>query len=800
MALSSSSQSPLPTIFVVFGVTGDLARRKLLPAFWHLFQHGMLPPLLQIIGFARQNLSRDVFRSLVAEIVGPLETKEQQEQLKLFLQLFYYQSGLFEDASGYAALAKTLGKQDEVWNTCANKLFYLAAAPTHYKTIFQNLADSGLTIPCSSDEGWTRVIVEKPFGRDLQTAQELDGMLGRLFREEQIYRIDHYLGKDTVQNILAFRFSNSFLEPAWDARSIASIHIKVAEELEIAGRAAFYDEIGALRDFGQNHILQMLALFTMQHPGAFDAASIRTERTKILESLEAMDEQDVARHTVRGQYEGYKSIEGVSENSQTETYFRLQTSIASSHWRGVPITLECGKALDTSSVEVIVTFRHQTPCLCPPGKHYTNTLRYRIQPEEGISMSFWAKKPGQEMVIEQKDFTFDYRQAFEGKEFVNAYAKLLLDAIAGDQTLFVSTDEIMASWRFIDPIIEAWNKGAAPLQPYSIGSKGLAWPPKTDSHALPEKEIGYIGLGKMGSNMVERLHDYGWQVTAFDPDSKARQVVEASGVSVVETAASVVSALQQPRLVWLMVPHQVVDTVLQEILPSLQPGDVVIDAGNSFYKDSVRRAKELLDRGIDFLDIGVSGGPSGARKGACLMVGGEQAIYRRYVGLFSDVATAGGYDYVGKSGAGHFVKMVHNGIEYGMMQAIAEGFAVMKNWSGQLNLERIANLYNHDSVIESRLVGWLKDAYAKHGEQLDDISGMVSHSGEGAWTVEAAKELGIPVPIIEGALQFRVQSKDDPSYTGQVLSALRNQFGGHEVSNNPTSHHSPSEGELRGAR
>ncbi|MEO6077687.1 MAG: phosphogluconate dehydrogenase (NAD(+)-dependent, decarboxylating), partial [Candidatus Andersenbacteria bacterium] len=239
---------------------------------------------------------------------------------------------------------------------------------------------------------------------------------------------------------------------------------------------------------------------------------------------------------------------------------------------------------------------------------------------------------------------------------------------------------------------------------------------------------------------------------------------------------------RDPLVAWLMVPHSVVDDVLKELTPNLQKGDIIIDGGNSFYKDSIRRGEELQKLGVHYIDVGVSGGPSGARNGACLMIGGEKSTYKTLVGLFSDISVAGGYDYMGELGAGHFVKMVHNGIEYGMMQAIAEGFAVMQKWREGLDLERIAHLYNNGSVIESRLVHWLKEAYRIHGTELNDISGTVAHSGEGDWTVEASKELDIPVPVIQAALQFRIDSEKDPSYTGQIVSALRNQFGGHSVS------------------
>lgn len=773
----------LPTILVMLGATGDLATKKLIPALWKLYTGDKLPDLFQVVGFSRQELSNEDWQARVVDIVSQRENSADPDQVASFSKRFVYEPGNFQDSEAYDRLATRLGRQDDAWNLCANKLFYLAVPPPYYETIFENLSDSGLTEPCSPEEGWTRVIVEKPFGKDLQTAQALDEKLGKLFREEQIYRIDHYLGKETARNILAFRFSNTFLGPAWDNQSIDSVHVHFPEGSGVNGRGEFYDGIGALRDVGQNHMLQLLALFLMDNPGEYTAEAIRRERTRILEALETMDEKDVSEKTMRGQYRGYTDVEGVAEDSQTETYFRIETELNLPRWQGVPIYIESGKNLSDSKFEIIVQFRHKSPCLCPPGNHYTNELRYRVQPDEGVYMTFWVKKPGIDTVIEQKDFSFDYHQAFDTDGFIDAYEKLLLDAVMGDQTLFVSTDEIVASWKFIDPIVRAWQENIAPLVTYEPGAT------RRDVADLqeevikpPKKEIGYIGLGKMGRNMVERLVDRKWNVVATDPDETARAATKEYGANVESSAAAVVSSLSAPRLVWLMVPHQVVDDVLDEISDVLEEGDIVIDGGNSKYTESVRRAKELSSKGIRFADIGVSGGPRGARYGACLMIGGERELYRELVGLLGDLSAPGGYGYMGSSGAGHFVKMVHNGIEYGMMQAIGEGFEMLKNTDEfELDVERISNVYNHASVIESRLVGWLKDAYEEYGEGLTDISGEVSHSGEGQWTVEAAKKLGIPLPVIEGALQFRIDSQGNPSYTGQVVSALRNQFGGHKV-------------------
>jgi len=295
-------------------------------------------------------------------------------------------------------------------------------------------------------------------------------------------------------------------------------------------------------------------------------------------------------------------------------------------------------------------------------------------------------------------------------------------------------------------------------------------------------ELGYIGLGKMGFNMVERILEKGNSVVVLDKNEEAVKKISKLGAQAAGSLQAMTAALTPPRLVWLMIPYQSVEAVLGELIPLLQKGDTIIDGGNSPYKESMRRAHELDCKGIDFLDVGVSGGPSGARNGACLMIGGSRNLFDHFEGLFRDIAADRGYGYMGGSGAGHFVKMVHNGIEYGMMQAIAEGFAVMKASNFGLHLVSIAEVYNRRSVIESRLVGWLKSAFEEHGENLEDISGSISQSGEGLWTVEAAKELEVPVPIIERAFQFRVQSQETPSYAGQIVSALRNQFGGHEVS------------------
>lgn len=296
-------------------------------------------------------------------------------------------------------------------------------------------------------------------------------------------------------------------------------------------------------------------------------------------------------------------------------------------------------------------------------------------------------------------------------------------------------------------------------------------------------QLGYVGLGKMGKNMALRLLEQGYQIVAWNRSEAPRQEIAAAGGTVVGSIEELVKALPTPRSIWLMLPAGEVTTdIINQLIPLLQSGDTLIDGSNNLYKNTQQHNQLLKQAGIHFYDAGVSGGPAGARHGACVMAGGDTAPTPEIEQLFRDVAAPDAYQFFPGSGAGHFVKMVHNGIEYGMMQAIGEGFEVMKASSYNLDLLKVAQLYNQGSVIESRLIGWLISGYQKQGVDLAAVSGSVKHSGEGQWTVETAKELKVPVPIIEGSLQFRIESQAKPSYTGQVVSVLRNEFGGHEVS------------------
>ncbi len=463
--ITTSPKFTLPTIIVIFGITGDLVRKKILKALYHLYLKKALPQRFRVYGFSRREYSDEDLRAYLLNIMekGNYPHKEQYNK---FLSEFFYVQGDFYNGEAYQKLATTLGQIEGQWNVCSNKLFYLAVPPAAYEQIFSNLHSTGLTIPCSPEEGWTRVILEKPFGTDLKTAKQLDMQLGKLFKEEQIYRVDHYLAKETVRNIIAFRFSNVFLEPAWNNNYIEKIEVKLYEKGTVATRGDFYDKVGALRDVGQNHLLQLLALFIMDEPAKFKPETIKKERADALSSLKILSSEEVKKNTVRGQYEGYTAERGVEAQSQTETYFKIKAYSDKPDFRGVPLYIESGKAMKQNLTEVFVTFKPSTSPFIKEKIAPHNVLHYQIIPEEKISMNFLAKMPGFEFVVQEHELGFHYRQAYSGDLFVDDYEALLYDIVRGDQTLFVSTEEIISQWQFIEPIVNEWEKGTPPLLNY----------------------------------------------------------------------------------------------------------------------------------------------------------------------------------------------------------------------------------------------------------------------------------------------------------------------------------------------
>ncbi len=776
-----------PTILVIFGATGDLMTKKIVPALFDLYEAGELPKLFNVVGYSRRDYNLDQFRQHVQEILFKYKkTTAVSASMAKFLKIFTYQKGSFDEFADYISLGKYLGQVDGEWKVCANKLFYLAVAPEHYKTIFKNLHSSKLTKPCSPEEGWTRVIVEKPFGKDLKTAEELDRLLAKMFKEIQIYRIDHYLAKEMAQNILSFRFSNFLFEDSWNNKSIEKISIKAWEKIGVEDRGSFYDGVGALRDFGQNHLLQMLAFATMDQPASFTADEIRKKRAEVLRTLVIPDKKYVAKKTFRAQYDGYRQIKNVDPQSNTETYFKIKCELDSPRWRGVDVALESGKRMGEAKKEIEIIFKHPHPCLCPKnGQHLQNKIVFSMEPSEGIKVEFWAKKPGLKFEIEKRQLSFELRENGKSSQYVEEYKKLLLDSIDGDQTLYVSTAEIKSMWKFTDPIVNMWRANYSPLITYKPDDSGFASKLYFSDSQKIAKTIGIVGLGKMGGNLARRLMEKGWQGVGYNRSAEKTNELASEGMIPAFSLKELVEKLPKDKIIWLMLPAgETVDHALfdkEGLVTLTKRGGIIIDGGNSYYKDTVLRYKKVVKKGIHYMDVGTSGGPGGARNGACLMVGGEKIIFEKLKPLFQDVAKDDAFNLFGTAGAGHFVKMVHNGIEYGMMQAIAEGFTILKKSGFKLNLTDIAEIYNNGSVIESRLIKWMKKAFELRGENLADVSGTVRHTGEGEWTVKTAKEMKLKAKIIEDALNFRKQSEKKPDYTGKLLSALREQFGGHSV-------------------
>lgn len=788
-----NTQHNTPSIFVIMGVTGDLAGKKIIPSLWHLYKRDLLPERLSVIGFARRTLSDTEFQSLVRDVVVKHIGKEiKEEDFSRFFTFFSYQAGTFEDKNAFRILKGRIEELEYSWKVCANKLFYLATPPSSYESILKNLALAKLNLSCGGDLGWSRLLIEKPFGTDFMTAEELQSLLSSYFKEEQIYRIDHYLFKEIIQGIENFRFSNNLFENTWDNTTIERIDIRLHESIGVEGRGGFYDAIGALRDVGQNHLLEMLATLLMEYPAGKDTNSIRKNRAEIMRTLVPWTKKSIQENTFRAQYDGYREINGVSIDSTTETYFALKTGLTLPRWRGVPIFMEAGKRLVQAQKEIVVTLKHPKECLlCNVGPHRPNQIVFRLEPNDEIVIHFWIKKPGFDRILEERTFSFFLYEKKVKVQYVEEYAKVLYAAIKGEQAFFVLPAEIEAAWKFTDPIVNAWNQNAVSLARYKPDTMpeslffGNTVMDMQNRDKTQTGEIGIIGLGKMGGNLARRLVAKKWRVVGFNRTPNTTKILEKEGVIGAYSINDLVGKLHDPRLVWLMVPDgKPVDDVIfgnDGLIHFLDRGDIIIDGGNSFYKDSVRRAKKLKTKGIHFLDVGVSGGPISINLGKfAIMVGGEKEAYNKYKLIFDALSdTPSGY--MGKSGAGHFAKMIHNGIEYGMMQSLAEGFTILKKSPFKFHLKDVANVYNQNSIIASRLTGWLEEGFKEYGEDLKKVSGTVAHTGEGEWTVKTAEELGVSTSIIKGSYLFRVRSKKRPSFTGKILSMLRAVFGGHDI-------------------
>jgi glucose-6-phosphate 1-dehydrogenase len=515
-----------PAMMVIFGASGDLANRKLLPAIYKLSQQRLLPPNFVILGYARSPLSDDEFRLRArTSMVGNSEVEFQSSAWDAFAPRLFYISGEYDDDEGFKQLQERIGMLEEQWNIGGNRLFYLSTPPSVYEPIITCLGNADLVKPAGG-HNWTRVVIEKPFGSDLQSAHKLNDHVLSVFDEDQVYRIDHYLGKETVQNVLVFRFANGIFEPIWNRNYVDNVQITVAESIGVEGRGGYYERSGALRDMMQNHLMQLVSLTAMEPPIAFDAKAVRDQKVNLLQAIRPLRMDEVPNYVVRAQYDAgtadtrpvpaYLDENGVASDSTTETYVAWRLEIDNWRWQGVPFYLRTGKALPRKASEISVTFRRAPHLLFDSTEGFDgasgqgemgvqtaiqgerlngdslsrNVLTMRIQPDEGITLKTLAKRPGPSVNLTPVNLEFTYGHSFGNPP--DAYQRLLLDVVLGDSTLFTRRDEVELAWQRITQVLDGWqlqedqsSNGSQPfrLPKYPAGT----WGPK-EADGLLEKE------------------------------------------------------------------------------------------------------------------------------------------------------------------------------------------------------------------------------------------------------------------------------------------------------------------------
>ncbi len=463
-------ENGLPTSIVIFGASGDLTQRKLIPSIFSLYCKDRLPKMFRIVGYGGSDYNDESFRARLKEgMENYTDEKFTDQEWKDFASHLFYIRGKYESES-FNKLNQFL---DDWQGADGNRLFYLATPPDAFLSIIDLL---GKSKQLKEERGWRRVIIEKPFGIDLESAKKLNEEIHNFLSEGQIYRIDHYLGKETVQNILVARFANTIFEPLWNRNYIDHVEITVAEKIGVEHRGKFYDEVGVLRDIFQNHLLQVLTLVAMEPPVAFEAAALRNEKVKVLSAITPMTEDEVTQATVRGQYEGYRQEEGVDPNSMTPTYGAARLYVNNWRWQGVPFYLRSGKYLPEKLSQITIEFKCPPHLLFPSqqGKMTPNMLVLYLQPDEGIHWRFEAKVPDTVEELRSVDMEFHYDEAFGKSALPEAYERLLLDAMMGDASLFTRADEVETAWGIIDPIIKAWDADKQPLYFYKPGTWGPA--------------------------------------------------------------------------------------------------------------------------------------------------------------------------------------------------------------------------------------------------------------------------------------------------------------------------------------
>ncbi|HVT29251.1 MAG TPA: glucose-6-phosphate dehydrogenase [Lacipirellulaceae bacterium] len=479
----------MPHTIVIFGASGDLTHRKLVPGLYHLFRKKRLPPDTRIVGFSRTEFADEAWRTDLQKAVAKYVGNDFEADLwGRFAQNIYYHPGDIGRAADFESLARLLKKIEK--SDSSTRVYYLATAPQFYEPAIAQLGKAGLA---DENGGQRRVIIEKPFGTDLASAKHLNAAVHAVFSERQVYRIDHYLGKETVQNLLVLRFANTIFEPVWNRNFIDHVQITVAEEVDVGRRAGYYDSAGVIRDMFQNHLLQLVMITAMEAPVRYEADAVRNEKVKVLQAIRPMRGKEVHRDTLRGQYRDYVTSDGVRPNSRTPTFAAVKLWIDNWRWQGVPFYLRSGKAMSCRTTQIVVQFREPPFMLFPDGPKNaceSNRLVIQVQPAEGIQIQFETKVPDAGMKLRQTELDFRYQREFRGM-IPEAYERLLLDALEGDASLFARADEVEAAWSICDPILDEWQRNDAP--PLYLYEPGL-WGPEESTQWMADQHRHWFDI------------------------------------------------------------------------------------------------------------------------------------------------------------------------------------------------------------------------------------------------------------------------------------------------------------------